>query len=315
MQCRTCGMTLPRGAAVCPTCGTAVPGMGNVPNSGSYEPTIQVTPVQYPNQQIPPTSYGGPPPPPAYGPPNPYAEQPPQAYPYQPSPQAYPYQTPPPYQPMPGQMPGQQPGQPPRKRRTGLIIGIVITVFVLLCVGGGILTVALLANNAPSKITQASATVRAVSTTFARAATDVAPIATTAPTVATTQGGSGQPISPTAASIITGVTTAKSADTASAAPIGPTNTFAINTTVYITFTLDTQKHDFTQNPGYVQMKLYAGTQFIGTKSLQINRPAPGGYFTGIYYIPTTGYAELYWCTQQSCSDEQLAQVATFTITN
>ncbi|WP_377271448.1 hypothetical protein [Peterkaempfera sp. SMS 1(5)a] len=84
----------------------------------------------------PPQPYGTPqPPPPAYGQPNPYGQpQPPQQQGYPPQP-GYPQQ---PQQQFggPGYPPPASPGQPGRsgKRRTGLVIGIVVAV---LAVGGG----------------------------------------------------------------------------------------------------------------------------------------------------------------------------------
>lgn len=307
MQCRTCGANLPPQASVCPNCGNAVPYNMSPSNSGPYEPTVQATPYQSP--QTPPTSYGAPPPPPQYG-----GSSNPQYPPIQ-TPQQYPYQAPPsPYQ--PGQWQQPPSGSPPNKNRTGLIVGIIIGLVVLACIGSSVLAAPTLFNSnktntgtTPSATSPATTVAQATATS---APTEV-PTAAPTPTTAPQQGGSGAQVSPDAAAIITGTQTAKKVDTTTAGPIDPTTTFKPFETVYVTFTLDSDAHDFVQNPGFAEVKFYAGSSFIGKKNIEVNRAAPGGYFTAVYYTETPGSAELYWCTKSSCDDEKLAQIAKFTI--
>ena len=126
MKCSACGMQLPAGVAYCPNCGTPTPAFyaptGTTPNNPTVSSSADNTPpppyTNYGSQQYGTQSpYDAPPPPP-----NPYNTPPPPAY--------YPgkeqqYVTPPPSK--------------PRSNRTGLIIGIVALVLVIIV--GGILAI------------------------------------------------------------------------------------------------------------------------------------------------------------------------------
>lgn len=129
MTCSTCGKPLPAGVVYCPNCGTPTanlyPPGGGAPN----DPTARAS------EEAPPpppfTSYGDSPysstptnpyETPASNPYNPYlAASPPPASPASPTPTP-----PPPYSPPPA----------PRRSRTGLIVGVVILVLIL--VAGGV---------------------------------------------------------------------------------------------------------------------------------------------------------------------------------
>ena len=294
------------------------PSYGGPGNPGQYDPTVMAFP---PGSAPPPgpfTSYAPPASPYAPPPASPYGAPGPQY-----SPPGYLPQQPPPYPPMPGQP---FPGQQPRRSRTGLIIGIVAGAFLLSCIGCSMIS-SLLAHtgNNNGKTSPTTTQVPAATSTLSDVATvasttqangsnpSLVPtaVATVAPT--TSASGPNQSIVPAAAAIITSVTTARSVNTVTAQPVNPATTFQTNATVYVAFTL-TSQHDFTASPGYVQVKFYAGTSLIGSTSLPVAKAAPGGYFSDTYDVPTAGSAALYWCTQANCSDAQLAQVATFTIT-
>jgi hypothetical protein len=171
MTCPHCGESLPNPyAPTCPHCGQALTAGPWTNPSGAAAPPNPSAPLYTPGQTAPggmggygaagspsqwgPPSYGGPwpaqehgPPaygPPAYGPPG-YGQYAPPSYPmaYGPpstgTPPAYgPPTSPYPYAPVP----------PPRRSRTGLIIGVVVGVVVVLatCVGAGVYFVGQSAN-------------------------------------------------------------------------------------------------------------------------------------------------------------------------
>lgn len=364
MQCRACGTILPQGVRNCPTCGAQVPLYGGANSPSPYDPTVWPSP---PGSAAGPQGNAAPPPPPSYGTPGPqYPASPPPSYgapgpQYPAAPPSYgvpgsqypaspppsygapgsqypaspPYGVPGPQYPAYPQVPGQPmppAGQPPRKRRTGLIIGIIVGVLVLSCAVCSLMSSPLLKNANSDSTTGAATSTTTPGTVQATRKQVPTPVSTindvaTVAIVPTTQpGGANQPVTPTtqpgganpsvspaAAAIITGVTTARSVNQTTAQPINPATTFQLNAPIYVTFTLDSQHHDFTREPGYVQAQFYAGSRLLINRSLAVNRSAPGGYFAVTYSIAATGYAKLYWCTQATCSDGQLAQVATFTV--
>jgi hypothetical protein len=129
---------------------------------------------------------------------------------------------------------------------------------------------------------------------------------------------SGNLIDLTAASIVTDAQTASSINPVTTAPTNLTSTFPTSTDIYVTFKLNNNAFDFGHNTGYVAVKFYANSTLLSLPNntpLTINRPAPGGFFKVQYYVATQGAAELYWCLQSDCSDEELAQVVTFTVTS
>ena len=324
MQCSSCGTALQPGATTCPTCGMPTP--YNVPAQGPYEsgspsqydPTVLASPSgSSPQYAAPPQYDPAAATPPFYGtpsggqgtPPSTYGSPPfgsPQANPYEaPQPNAYPYSNPyapPPPQASYPQAPGSfipQSSQPPRpqRNRTGLILGILALVIVL--IGAGIFGV--LALTAKNKQTQGGPT--------------ATPTATTAPTSTPTQATqsaspSGSPIDSTASGIITNLQTASAVDS-NASPTQLSSTFAVQQTIYATFDLH-----LNGQTGYAEAKWYDNGKLAFTSSvLNINDPnAPDGYFAGKYNIATqNGSVELYWCTQSDCSDAALAGVVNFTV--
>src|SRR5713101_2652725 len=59
MNCRSCGTSLPTGAAICPKCGTVTSDYASGPMSAPYPPTAPANPYGAP-QLMPPTAYGAP---------------------------------------------------------------------------------------------------------------------------------------------------------------------------------------------------------------------------------------------------------------
>jgi hypothetical protein len=172
-MCRTCGAPITAGMTACARCGTPVSN-----GSGAYDPTVRVgTPPgsAYGSQPYgpPPTDpYGAPPPPPpgfgaqpaGYGAPPP----PPPGFgaPPQPGFGAPGFGAPP----QPGFGPGQPPfmAPPPQKRSNTwiYIVGGILAVILILCVGG-FLVVRALATNAVNSL----ATTVATNTTFTQTST------------------------------------------------------------------------------------------------------------------------------------------------
>ena len=322
MQCSSCGSQLQPGATTCPTCGMPTP--YNVPAQGpyqegsasQYDPTVFAspsgsspqygTPPQYDPAVAPPPFYGTPSrgqgtPPSTYGSP-PFGS--PQANPYEATqPNAYPYAPPPPPQASYPQAPGgfiPQPSKSPRpqRNRTGLILGILALIIVL--IGAGIFGVLVL--TAKNKQTQGGPTATPTASTTAPTST---------PTQATQSASpSGSPIDSTASGILTNAQTASAVDS-NARPTQLSSTFAVQQIIYATFDLH-----LNGQTGYAVAKWYADGQLGFTSNiLNINDPtAPDGYFAGKFNIATkNGSVELYWCTQSNCSDATLAAVVNFTV--
>ncbi|HEV2654970.1 MAG TPA: hypothetical protein VGT82_08420, partial [Ktedonobacteraceae bacterium] len=195
MNCSNCGKPLPPGVAFCPSCNAATPynTTGQNPVSG-YDPTIAASsygnppsapgpdqanpygssPNNYPPQS-PYTAYGAPgenqPASPYGSTPSygqsaqpPYGSSPQNLYAPPPLPQSgpapYGYGAPG----TPGYAPGMQPGGfgtgvPPKKRsKVGLIVGISLLVFVLLC-GGLLALFAFIGKNAASRVNSTATSV------------------------------------------------------------------------------------------------------------------------------------------------------------
>jgi hypothetical protein len=326
MNCKSCGLPLSPGATFCTSCGASAPynapGQNSSPSydpaagpSSPYNPTVMASPPSYdptiaapspygqPGQQ-PPTSYGAPPNPyenpssqDPYNPYNaassPYAAPPPQPNVYP----AYGYGNPPA---IPGTyMPGTPPGaygtaKPPKRNRTGLIIGLSVLALVLVC---GLLGAALVALSKNSSQTNKPSTSTATTTTSS--------------TTATTTGGvpSTSSIVPAAAAIIFHPQTASAIDK-DYLPTQVTSTFTANQTVYLTFGIDSKGKD-----GYVLVKWYENGQLLDSPILHHHAENDHGYFSLAYNEVGNGAAAMYWCTQSDCSDAQLAQIITFTVTS
>ncbi len=320
MNCSNCGKPLPPGVAFCPSCNAATPynTTGQNPASG-YDPTVAAS------------SYGNPPSAPGpnqanpygsspnnYPPQNPYTaygvpgnQQPSSPYgsntspygqsaqqPYGSSPQNF-YAPPPqsaqvPYgygaPGTPGYAPGMQPGgfgtgTPPRRRsKVGLIVGISLLVLVLLC-GGIIALFAYIGKNAASTV-NSTATV------------------TSASGVPTTND-----IVPAASKIIFNPQTSSTIDS-NYEPTKIATTFAPNKDMYLTFQEDSQGKD-----GYIQVKWYSNGTLDDARILKHSGQNDHGYFAHTFTDTGPVEAALYWCTQATCNDAQLAQVTTFTISN
>lgn len=110
---------------------------------------------------------------------------------------------------------------------------------------------------------------------------------------------------PTAVAILSGGQTT-SAINSNYQPTAVTQNFTAKQTVYFTFHVDSQRL-----PGYVQVKWYLDGQVISTDILAHSPQNDHGYFSLAYNVPGSGAAAMYWCTQPTCSDAQLAQVVTF----
>lgn len=131
----------------------------------------------------------------------------------------------------------------------------------------------------------------------------------------TPQTPSGNAIDPSAAALITNITTTGSVDPLTAAPGPTTQTFKTNATVYVVFQLDLKDFDFkAHNTVYVQAKFYGDKTVVYQGMLIFTEQKAGGFFEAQYTQPKAGSVELYWCLQASCSDGKLAQTASFTIT-
>lgn len=334
MHCQNCGTQLPSGTQFCTNCGTAVP--NNFAQPAPIDPTVIASPYEptpldptvaaspYQPSSLPPTSYGAPPPPspnPAVSDPyaryNPSGPQAPSGYNVTPTPTPLPstlnaYQQ---YAPVPNYNQAQPfptpPVTPPRKSRTGLIIGITATVLVVIVVG-----LCAIGASLASKPTTSD------STSTTQASDTSTPVVEDTPTPSTNSSTtpSGNSIDPTAASIVTDAQTASSIDKTTAAPINLADSFQTDTDVYVTFKLNNDNFDFSKHTGYVAVKFYADSRALRLPAalqtpLAIDQPAPGGYFKVQYLAAAQGTAELYWCQQSDCSDEQLAQVVTFTVTD
>lgn len=323
MNCSNCGKPLPPGVAFCPSCNAATPYNTTGQNAVSgYDPTIAASsygnppsapgpnqanpygssPNNYPPQN-PYTAYGAPGGPQLASPygsntpsydqnaQQPYGSSPQNLYAPLPLPQSgpapYGYGAPG----APGYVPGMQPGGfgtgvPPKKRsKVGLIVGISLLVFVLLC-GGLIALFAVIGKNATSSVSSSTATV------------------TTANGVPTTND-----VVPAASKIIFNPQTSSAIDS-DYQPTKVATTFAPNKDMYLTF----QENSQGQN-GYIQVKWYANGTLDDARILKHNGQYDHGYFAHTFTDAGPVAAALYWCTQATCSDAQLAQVVTFTISN
>lgn len=195
------------------------------------------------------------------------------------------------------------PAQPPRKKgpNVGLIIGIVV--LLLLLIGGGVL--ALKGLNHPGG--QTNTNTPTTGTTATQGTTPTQGVTTTPTTNNQTPSPSGSPINSGAAAIITNLQTASKID-GNYLPINLTNQFKAGDTVYVTYHLH-----LTQS-GYVEAKVYLDGILGAQKSLTVTvGNFDHGYFGIPYKQAGAGAFELYWCLQSNCSDEQLAGVATFTV--
>lgn len=319
MTCNACGAALPPGVAFCPNCGAATPYNTTGQNapaygSASYDPTFYSQPNQ---QTLPATGYG------AYGTPsdpygstsspsaNPYGTPPygtPSPYNGQTNYGASPAPAVPPAPPMhqlpPLPLPPQQnygyavdgpvaynglPAHavaPKRKSRVGLIVGIVLLVLVVAC--GGLIAALAALGKAANNTVQTTQTQVAATTTIGNVP-------------------STSSIASSAAAILFGATTASAIDS-SYNPTQQTNTFTVGQTVYVTFNVDSHGND-----GYIKAAWYLNGQEIKSDGFTHKAKNDHGYFSLPYNEAGSGALAMYWCTQASCTDQQLALVKTFTV--
>lgn len=307
MHCTNCGAALQPGATTCQNCGAPV--SPNPSQSSSYDPTIVASPYSPP--QNPQTAYGAN----AYNAQqpsgaqyDPYGNVPAAQPPYDgynqpvPPPPAYGY---PQGQPQMGYPQGQPQvpyapniagsygvAQPPKKRGgVGLIIGIIVGVALLLCVGIGVL-LAVIGSRSGSTTTNSSSTSSGTTTTTG------------------SNTPSGKPVVSSAAAILQNPQTSTDVDK-DYNPTHVTSTFTTSQSVYVSFDINSGDKD-----GYIQAKWYADGQNIDTQSFTHSHTHNVGIFSREYTSATTnGAAELYWCTKADCSDAQLAQVVHFSVTD
>ena len=326
MRCTNCGANLPPGAVSCPLCGLPTPyNATGAADSPQIAPTVIAPQSPYGAYGSPPpldptvaipspggmpsTGYGTPPPPPGPNPYDPNAVNPYNA-------PTSPFEAPPQYGVPPMQQGGYVAppqvgpggygyGAPPPKRRSrvGLIVGIVLLVVLLACVGVSVLVY----EGAKQGIDSVTATVTAAVGTATS-------IPTTDTTTTTGQGTppSGQSIDATAAGIISNIQTASAVDQTNATPTQPATTFTTQQTIYATVDLN-----MNGQTGYAEAKWYGDNTLLHTsKILNINDPNfAHAFFSVTYSIATQGAVEIYWCTQSDCSDAALAGVTNFTVTS
>jgi len=175
---------------------------------------------------------------------------------------------------------------PKRRSRVGLIVGISLLAFVLLC-GGLIALFAVIGKNAASSTS--------TSTT------------TTAATTSASGVPSSNDVVPSAAKILFNPQMS-SAINSNDEPTKITNTFTMGQDVYLTFQEDSQGKD-----GYIQVKWYLNGALDDTRLLKHSGQNDHGYFSHAFTASGQAGVAMYWCTQVSCSDAQLAQVITFNV--
>jgi flagellar basal body-associated protein FliL len=310
MNCTSCGKPLAPGVAFCPVCGASTPyntsGQGS---PGQYDPTEASSPYgsgqSYPplpptvaagsdnyapqaqnpygsytnygsqQQQPPYNPYGTPPP--AYG------ENPPQPPPINPG-GSGPY-----YNNQAPGYPSMQPGTygtPPKKRsKVGLIIGIVVLALVLLC-GGVIFAAVQLGKGASTTIKNSIATA----------------------TTATSNVPANSDAVPAATKILFGAQTSSAVDS-NYNPTKVTTTFVTGKDVDLTFQVNSAGKD-----GYIKVQWFEDGQQVASDILQHHAANDHGYFGQTFDAAGSGAAALYWCTKSNCSDAQLAQVVSFSVT-
>jgi hypothetical protein len=120
-------------------------------------------------------------------------------------------------------------------------------------------------------------------------------------------GPSGQKATTTASSIIINAQTASTINV-SYIPTQATTSFATNQTIYASLVINSKNQS-----GYIMIKWYANNRLLNTDNLAHNAKDDIAFFTQKYTSPSSGSAELYWCTKADCSDAQLARVVNFTV--
>lgn len=180
---------------------------------------------------------------------------------------------------------------PTKKRRTPVGIIGIITLIVVLAIGG-IAAVVEFANGGPDQSSNNSIFVPVT-----------IPLAGATPVT----GPSGQKATTTASSIIINAQTA-SAISGSYIPTHATTSFTTNQMIYTSLVINSNNQN-----GYIMIKWYQNNRLLSSDNLAHNAKDNIAFFTQTYTSPSNGSAELYWCTKADCSDAQLARVVNFTV--
>jgi predicted nucleic acid-binding Zn ribbon protein len=121
------------------------------------------------------------------------------------------------------------------------------------------------------------------------------------------EGPSGQVIDLTAGGILSNVNLASRIDN-NYLPVIATTTFVPGQRVYLTFVVNSQNQ-----PGYIMVKWYANNRYLSQDQMAHNPQDNVAFFSYVYHQPAHATAELYWCSNASCSDARLAHVILFTV--
>ena len=197
-----------------------------------------------------------------------------------------------------GYNPSPQFGAPPMQMATptpekqgGLVLGTIVTILVIMCLGAAAIFLTQPANNAATNTAK------------------VAKVATPVATVGPVQGPSGNSSVPTISSLFSNTQMTTGVDDNDKAKHA-TNSFSSGQTVYVSFVLNSKNQK-----GYVKAKWYKGKELLKEVSFPHDPNRTNGYFSIVYDAPTTeGSVELYWSTTANFSDAKLAQVVHFTVT-
>ena len=121
------------------------------------------------------------------------------------------------------------------------------------------------------------------------------------------EGPSGQVIDLTAGGILSNVNLASKIDS-NYLPVIATTIFAPGQKVYLTFVVNSQNQ-----PGSIMVKWYANNRLLAHDQMAHDPRDNVAFFSYVYNQPAHATAELYWCSNASCSDARLAHVIVFTV--
>lgn len=121
------------------------------------------------------------------------------------------------------------------------------------------------------------------------------------------EGPSGQVIDLTAGGILSNVNLASRIDS-NYLPVVATTIFAPGQKVYLTFVVNSRNQ-----PGYIMVKWYANNRLLAHDQITHDPRDNVAFFSYIYNQPAHATAELYWCSNVSCSNARLAHVISFTV--
>ena len=121
------------------------------------------------------------------------------------------------------------------------------------------------------------------------------------------EGPSGQVIDLPAGGTLSNVNLASRIDS-NYLPVVATTTFATGQKVYLTFVVNSQNQ-----PGYIMVKWYADNHLLAHDQMVHDPQDNVAFFSYVYNQSADATAELYWCSNASCSDARLAHVISFTV--